>query len=110
MISYETLKIDNASFLKLLSRPNNTPSMRREVLEAIDMIAKKSSKEPMSFNEYSTYLTNVHDILIRSDTTIRSQLIRLIRYGLVSPVHGEEIILQVYIYSKYILFIVFIYL
>ena len=99
MMTYETVSMDSKQLFQLLARANTTPNMRREVLEGLDTFAKATVKVPLSFENYSTYLSTVHDILVRADTTVKSQLLRIIRYGLTSPVHGEEIILQVGLFT-----------
>ena len=95
MINHEDGSTDSKKLFRLLARANNTPNMRRELLEGLDNFAKNLSKVPLSIDEYSLYLTTVHDIIVRAETTIRSQLFRIVRYGLESPVHGEEVIIQV---------------
>ena len=71
-----------------------------EVLEGLDNFAKSVAKSPLSIEAYTLYLKTIHDILVRAETTVRSELLRIIRYGLTSPLHCVEIINQVYLYNE----------
>ena len=95
MMSLEISNNDSKHLFHLLSRSNNTPNLRMEVLEGLDNFAKSVSKTPLTIEAYSLYLKTIHDVLVRAETTVRSELLRIIRYGLTSPQHGAEIINQV---------------
>ena len=83
------------SLLNLLLRVNNNPVQRRELFEGLDSYAKGLRRNPLPVGDYKTFLKTVHDIYIRSESAVKSELLRIIRYGFVTPAHGDEIITEV---------------
>lgn len=83
------------SLLSLLFRVNTNPTQRRELFEGLDAFAKIIQKTPFTVANYKSFLGAIHDVIVHSESAVKSELLRIVRYGFATPAHGDEIIAEV---------------
>ena len=86
---------DKNNLLILLTRQNNLPNLRRELFDGLDKYAKAMKKNALPVAEFKVLLKGVHDVLVRSEVAVKSEVMRIIRYGFTTAAHGEEILAEV---------------
>jgi hypothetical protein len=82
------------SLLGLLRRVTTNPAHRRELFEGLDSYAKAIRNSALPVIDYKTFLKSIHDVILRSESAVKSELLRIIRYGFVTSAHGDEIIAE----------------